>query len=497
MIYKFKTNYIIALLLILFLNNFASSSETNLKCDDSFIDNIYKYDDNNFEYLEDREDAGIFYDFDWDNDNKKIIIKRNKDHYPIVKFSLFETEKVEAGKTSIKKINSVDLSKLTDDEIDKLSYLNGLVKFELYNGENLEIISKPYKLNNFKLSNFQISSIHNIDTSKGILEMSFNSIFTNIRKDFSESFKHDEYLLDDGLHNICDDFRTLNLWPLESVEFDEFRYDADVREGLKNKEKLINPVFEITADDKVIRTYRSEKGVGFFRQSFNFRKFPFDTQKLIIRIKSGVGNFKYQNLENEDKVGSVTFINPEPGAFLNLSKFFNPDVNKLKQWKILDNGISIKNKTIFDNNYYDVFEKKIIRRSENVLDIEIIIKRNFQHYLLKIMLPVFLILCVAWYVLWIPTEKYEARLNTSIIALLALIAYNFVFQDDIPKLEYLTNLDWFILLSYIFCCIPVYLSIAFSKFISKNQKKVSNVNKFIKIWGGLLYLALTFQIFFF
>ena len=40
----------------------------------------------------------------------------------------------------------------------------------------------------------------------------------------------------------------------------------------------------------------------------------------------------------------------------------------------------------------------------------------------------FLILCVAWYVLWIPTEKYEARLNTSIIALLALIAYNFVFK---------------------------------------------------------------------
>ena len=47
------------------------------------------------------------------------------------------------------------------------------------------------------------------------------------------------------------------------------------------------------------------------------------------------------------------------------------------------------------------------------------------------MLPVFLILCVAWYVLWIPTEKYEARLNTSMIALLALIAYNFVFEGDI------------------------------------------------------------------
>ena len=113
------------------------------------------------------------------------------------------------------------------------------------------------------------------------------------------------------------------------------------------------------------------------------------------------------------------------------------------------------------------------------------------------MLPVFLILCVAWYVLWIPTYKYEPRLNTSIIALLALIAYNFVFQDDIPKLEYLTDLDKFVLLSYIFCCIPVFSSIAFSRFISKNQKKVDKVNKFIKIWGGLLYCLISIQIFFY
>ena len=142
------------------------------------------------------------------------------------------------------------------------------------------------------------------------------------------------------------------------------------------------------------------------------------------------------------------------------------------------------------------YGQKIVPVTENVLDIEINIERNFQHYLLKIMLPVFLILCVAWYVLWIPTEKYEARLNTSIIALLALIAYNFVFQDDIPKLEYLTNLDWFILLSYIFCLIPVFLSIGFSKFISTNQKKIMKINKLIKIWGGVLYLILTLQIFY-
>ena len=74
----------------------------------------------------------------------------------------------------------------------------------------------------------------------------------------------------------------------------------------------------------------------------------------------------------------------------------------------------------------------------------------------------------------IPTEKYEARLNTSIIALLALIAYNFVFQDDIPKLEYLTA--WIDLYYYLifFVVFEVFLSIAFSKFISRNQKSDEN-----------------------
>ncbi len=245
----------------------------------------------------------------------------------------------------------------------------------------------------------------------------------------------------------------------------------------------MNPVFEITYDNNEIRTIRTEKGVGFFRQDFDFKKFPFDTQKLIVSISTGVSN-----LEN------VTFLTPEKGVFLNLEKFIDKKINKLKAWEI--KNIEIKNRVVEDEKW-DLYDKKIISRSQNYLDIEITIKREWGHYAYKVMLPIFLILCVAWYVLWIPTHKYEPRLNTSIIALLALIAYNFVFQDDIPKLEYLTDLDWFILLSYIFCCIPVFSSITFSKFISKNQKKVDKVNKFIKIWGGLLYCLISIQIFFY
>ena len=137
--------------------------------------------------------------------------------------------------------------------------------------------------------------------------------------------------------------------------------------------------------------------------------------------------------------------------------------------------------------------------NNNRVRIEIEIKRNSAHYVFKIIIPVFLILCVAWSVLWIPTYKLDARLTTSIVALLALIAYNFVFEGDIPKLEYLTDLDKFILLSYVFCCIPTFISIGFSRFILKTKKlqtKVTKINSYIRKWGGFVYLLISFQIFY-
>ena len=479
----------------------SSNSYTEEICDSFVIDNLNKNIINQeydpvVEYNEIRNDSGIFFDHQWNEKEQKIVIKRNKNNFPIIKFSLFELDKFKLGKSAIKFFNGADLSKLNDYEIIELIKKTGFNSIILDNDKLVNIKSKKYFLNNFKLRHFDLKSINNIDTTKGVLEISFDSLLSNERNDIWE-------LLDDnfqnefqGFHPICDKIRTRLNWPIETLTYDEFKYDADVREGLKNKELLVTSVFNLYNDNGIIKSIRSEKGVASFRQFFDFKKFPFDKQKLIIRLKTNVGNWRNFNNKDFSTIGSVNFIIPEPSVYLNLNRFTDSKVNKLKAWSIPENGIEIKNNTIINNNFFDQDLNKVVTRTESVLDIVITIERNFQHYLLKIMLPVFLILCVAWYVLWIPTEKYEARLNTSIIALLALIAYNFVFQDDIPKLEYLTDLDWFILLSYIFCLIPVFLSIGFSKFIATNQKKIMKINKLIKIWGGLLYLILTLQIFY-
>ena len=454
---------------------------------------LIKYGVPKFNYHENREDIGIFYDFKWDSKNKIVVVKRNNNNYPIVRFSLFDKENILPG-AIIKTFSGIDLSKLNDYEIKKLHRSSGKIDLKLGNEKIISLNSKKYKLNDFKLTDFIINSVHSINTVQGILEISLDSYITNDRKDLYNSLIQNNYqnLLDSGIHPICHDLKKKLVWPLESVNFNEYKYDADVREGLKNKERIVNSVFDLTYDPPNFRSIRTEKGVFFIRQNFDFKKFPFDTQKLIITIESGTGSKKNKNFaDHNNKDGSVTFLTPEKGPFINLNKY--KQKNYLKDWKVI--SANINSREVIDNNYFDKWNNKIITHNENVLDIEIVIKRYVKHYIYKIILPVFLILCIAWYVLWIPTRKYETRLNTSIIALLALIAYNFVFQDDIPKLNYLTNLDRYILLSYVFCCIPVFISIGSSKLGSENQKIIVKINKLVRKWGVLAYFVITFAIF--
>ena len=97
--------------------------------------------------------------------------------------------------------------------------------------------------------------------------------------------------------------------------------------------------------------------------------------------------------------------------------------------------------------------------------------------------------------MWIPPIQVESRLTTSIVGLLSLIAYNFVFNDDLPKLSYLTSLDRYILLSYLFCAIPTFLTIYFSRLTKKDYNIALAVNKKSRIIGMIIYLFSTAIIF--
>ena len=132
---------------------------------------IENYDFSKYPFYESRNDIGLFFDFDFNKKEKKIIIKRNQNNFPIVRFSLFE-KAINPGDIVVS-LDKKDLSKLSDDQIKKLVKRNKKVNVELLNNVSFDLKSLPYKFDNIKLSNFTLDYINTIDTTKGILEISF------------------------------------------------------------------------------------------------------------------------------------------------------------------------------------------------------------------------------------------------------------------------------------------------------------------------------------
>lgn len=490
---KFKRSISLVLSLVI-LNFFSATSYAN-ECDgllwnQVLLENKEKHYETPF--LEERNDIGIFFDFQWNSELQKTEIKRDKNNYPIIRFSLFDKKNIQNG-SIIKSLDKKDLSKLNDNEIKNIKFYSQSVEAEIENNKKILFSVKPYKLNNFKLTNFELKSIQSIDSTKGTIEISFQAYIENNRPDLLSTLIKNDFDYDElNREAICEPVKEWINLPIKAVNLDEYKYDEDVRKGLRNKTKLESSVIDFTYDNGNFRVVRSESGVGHLRQSFDFKKFPFDQQKLIITIKSGTRSTSNKELNKmAPDTAAATLITPENGAFIGLEKF--KEKNFLREWKV--NSVNITSNEIIDKNYYDKDIKKIITDNENALNLEINVERNYNHYVYKIIIPVFLILCVAWFVLWIPTKYFEARLATSMVALLSLIAYNFVFANDIPRLEYLTALDRYILLSYVFCCIPTFMSIWFSRLYKIKQIKIAKVNSKIRIFGGILYLILTMQIF--
>ena len=126
----------------------------------------------------------------------------------------------------------------------------------------------------------------------------------------------------------------------------------------------------------------------------------------------------------------------------------------------------------------------VMEQANIILDLE----RNSSYYLFKILVPIFLILLISGSVFWIVPFEVESRLTVTIVCLLALIAYNFVVDNDLPKLAYLTIMDTIILISYVFSCYPTFETIAVFHYHKKNPKLSSIIDEKSKIYFPLTYI---------
>ena len=462
--------FLIFFIFLFFQSNlFLASAD---ECDD-FYEAVLKKNNIPFPSIK-KNDLAIFFDYEWIKKNNKISIKRDEDEYPIVRVSLFE-DKLVSG-TIIKTIDGKDLSKTKDSDIMNIIENSDSSEIEYFTEKEVNkvtVSSNKYDYIEFNLSVFYLNSINEIETKEGFFSIDYAAHFDQKRSDLLEEGKLLKKIECSNTEELVEQL----FLPNAGVYLYNFETDADKTDFAE--------WFGNVKDETYLTT--SFSGLAKIRSKFDLKKYPFDRQDLKIVWDSMLYTSTNLNAVEEPQ---VALINPKLGVFINLENYKND--NFLKEWKVKDIKVFSK----FAKEKEETKENILINEKTDQLIIQLTVQRNFKYYIYKVIVPVLLILFIAWSVLWIPSDQIESRLTTSIVALLALIAYNFVFQDDIPKLDLLTSLDLFILLSYIFCAIPIIMTIYLSRFVTKNKKRSNSLNRQMRLFGGLAYILLTLTIFY-
>lgn len=469
------------IIFFLFFQSQAYSNTFKKDCDDIIADLKKSFETNKDLDLESYFEIynyGFFIEETFDFKKNEMVFKRSNGH-PIVStfldLELYNKKTIESGDLIIK-INNKNTQNLTDEELDTIFYStkknnnasieflkpsnNEIIKIDLENKEYSYFLTEP---------RFQIESINEIDTIRGNFEVYYSFSYDQLLPEIGKLISKYKIFENSQCPLQAEDIEELSIGQtaFKFLNRSKFSEDEIIKEYSIYLEKSEKSKSKVKVQDAVV--YSFEEGVAKFRNDFNFKKFPFDKQRLKISLMEMYG------------------LRPAPESslqFLNNSIMYESlknytEKNILKEWKIT--GFDIKQKTanLVD---YDLPSAQF--------DIFIYIERNFLYYLIKIILPIFLILSLAWYVFWINPKELESRITTSIVCFLALVAYNFVIDNEIPKLGYLTYMDWIIMISYIFCALPTAISISMYRYLGSKKYNVMEINSYVRLIGPILYFSL-------
>jgi len=122
--------------------------------------------------------------------------------------------------------------------------------------------------------------------------------------------------------------------------------------------------------------------------------------------------------------------------------------------------------------------------------------RNVEHYILKVILPLVLIVIMSWAVFWIDQINASSQISIAVTSMLTLIAYRFAIDSQLPRLPYMTRLDAFILTSTLlvfFSLIEVLVTIILDNNQRKRQAK--KIDRYCRIIFPLIFGIASIAIF--
>jgi gamma-aminobutyric acid receptor subunit beta len=184
---------------------------------------------------------------------------------------------------------------------------------------------------------------------------------------------------------------------------------------------------------------------GTFSQPLKLKKFPFDTQKFSFKLLA------------------VSGYSPEKVQFVADNRGISGIADKLSiaDWKILSWQEEVK-----------PFKLKNFSKRP-AMTFSFTAKRLTSYYVAKMILPLVMIVMMSWAVFWMDPLNVASNVGISITSMLTLIAYRFSADTILPRLSYLTSLDYFILASTILVFLSLVQNLSTSALTKHGKTKQS------------------------
>lgn len=343
-----------------------------------------------------------------------------------------------ASRTSIKigdRILAIDGKTLPENQEDSYRHLSNLLETSAMRDVSLTLKKPDEKIQSIDLKRMPYLG-HPI-VEPDIILKDIEVIQQSSKTDFTLDI-HLKWKNEDLIYNL---FRLTNL-PESDIQC-IFRKPSELNNIL---EKIWFPTFDTDQTGASIKNiqYKSLLITNEAKRPFNFQ--------LIQQINYQVSNDSdFRKFPFDDISTSAEFVFQD--IDLSISPRYDPKlvINQgndiLYEWEIHSHNLNCCNA----QNYGQGVTQKIQYSFD--------LNRKYFYYVLKIILPVIFLVWLSFSVFYIRAIALQSKLSVSMGSLLTLVAYNFIFGDDLPKLSYITVLDAWILLSYLFAGLSTLITI--------------------------------------
>jgi hypothetical protein len=228
---------------------------------------------------------------------------------------------------------------------------------------------------------------------------------------------------------------------------------------------------EVDPDGSVV--YR-QRYVGAFTQSLRLQSFPFDRQ-----------TFRFHLVAIRYRPNEVTFVPDENWIRDGLQRAagISPSIT-LPDWTVEKWDAKARIYALTPGLQYSGYV------------FEFTASRNVEHYILKVILPLILIVMMSWSVFWIDPVTSNSQISVAVTSMLTLIAYRFAVDSQLPRLPYMTRLDSFFLTSTILVFFSL-IEVLVTSILDNNQQteRAKKLDRYCRVIFPAIFIIASIAIF--